>query len=45
MWKIGKRYNAERIGERAKPCPTLMSILKKGEEKLFQRFLVFMPTR
>ena len=35
MWKISKRYNAERIGKRAEPCPTSMSILKNGEEKLF----------
>jgi len=36
---------AERIGERTEPCPTLMSILKKEEEKSFQRYLVFLPTR
>ena len=44
MWRIGERYNTERIGERAKPCPTPISTLKK-EEKLFQRYLVFLPTR
>jgi len=42
---MGERYNTERIGERAKPCPTPISTLKKGEEKLFQRYLVFLPTR
>ena len=45
MWKMGKRYNTKRIGERAEPCSTPMSKLKKGEEKLFQRYLVFLPTR
>jgi len=42
---MDKRYNAKRIGERAEPYPTSMSKLKKGEEKLFQRYLVFLPTR
>jgi len=42
---MSKRYNAERIGERAKFCPTPMSTLKKEEEKLFQRYLVFLCTR
>ena len=45
MWKIGEKYKAERIGERAKPCLTPISTLKKGEEKSFQRYLVFLPTR
>ena len=45
MWKIGNRYNANRIGERAKPWPTPTSILKKGEKKLFQKYLVFYFTR
>jgi len=35
---MGKKYNTERIGERAEPCPTPMSTLKKGEEQLFQRY-------
>ena len=45
MWKMGKRYNAERIGKRAEPYPTPMSTLKKEEEKSFQRYLVFLSTR
>ena len=45
IWKIDERYNTERIGKRAEPCPTPMSTLKKGEEKLFQRYLVFLSTR
>ena len=45
MWKIGERYNTEKIGKRAEPCPTSMSTLKKGEEKLFQRYLVFLSIR
>ena len=35
MWKIRERYKAKSIGERAEPCPTPMSMLKKGKEKLF----------
>ena len=31
--------------ERVEPCPTPMSTLKKGEEKVFQRYFVFLPTR
>jgi len=27
--------------ERVEPCPTPMSKLKEGEEKLFQRYLFF----
>ena len=47
MWKIDNKYNANRIGERAKPwpTPTPTSILKKGEKKLFQKYLVFYFTR
>jgi len=30
-----ERYEVERIGERADPCLTLTSTLKKEEEKLF----------
>jgi len=43
--KIGERYKAEKIGKRDDPCPTPMSILKNGEEELFQRYLVFLPIR
>jgi len=28
-------YKADRIGEKVEPCPTTMSILKEGDEKLF----------
>lgn len=35
IWKIGKRYKAEKIGERADSCLIPISTLKKGEEKLF----------
>jgi len=45
MWKIGNRYNANRIGERAEPWSTPTLILKKGEKKLFQKYLVFCSTR
>jgi len=33
------------MGERVEPCPKPMSTLKKGEEKLFQRYFVFLLTR
>ena len=29
MWKTEEIYKAEKIGERAKPCPMPMSTLKK----------------
>ena len=45
MWKTSNKYNADRIKERAKPWLTPMLTLKKGEEKLFQEYLVFLPTR
>ena len=45
MWKMSERYKAERTGERAESCLTLISMLKKGEEKSFQRYLVFLPTK
>jgi len=35
MCSRGERYKAERMGERAEPCTTPMSMLKNGEEKLF----------
>ena len=38
MWRKGARYEAERIGDRAEPCPTPTSTLKNGEEKLFQKY-------
>ena len=34
IWKIGERYKAERIEERADPCPTPILTLKKRKEKL-----------
>ena len=35
MWKIEEIYKADKMGERAKPCPMPTSILKNREEKLF----------
>ena len=43
--KTSNKYNTNRIGEKAEPWLTPISILKKGEEKLFQKYLVFLPTR
>jgi len=45
MWKIGERYKADKMGERAKPCLTPILILQKGEEKLFYKYFVFLPIR
>ena len=35
IWNIEERYKIERIRERVNSWPTLTSILKKREEKLF----------
>ena len=45
IWKTGERYKAERIRERIDLWPTPISTLEKREEKLFQKYLVFLPTR
>ena len=44
IWKTGKRYNTDKIGERAELCPISISILKR-EEKLFQKYFVSLPTK
>ena len=33
------------MGGKAEPCPTPMLTQKEGEEKLFQRYFVFLPIR
>jgi len=45
IWKTGIKYRADQMGKRAEPWPTPTLILKNGEEKLFQKYLVFLPTR
>ena len=45
MWRKETRYRAERIGERAEPYPTPTLTLKNREEKLFQKYCVFLPMR
>jgi len=40
-----ERYKAKKMEERAEPCPTPISMLKNGEEKLFQKYCVFLLTR
>ena len=45
IWKIREKYNAERIGESTEPWPTPMSMQKKGEVKLFQKYCVFLPIK
>jgi len=42
---MGERYKTKRIGERTEPCPIPISILKRGEKKSFQRYLVFLSTK
>jgi len=44
IWKIGEKYKADRIGNRAKPYTTSTLILKEEEEKLFQRYFIFLST-
>ena len=45
MWKTEKRYNTDKIRNRAELCltPTLTS--KREEEKLFQGYFAFLSTR
>ena len=33
------------MGDKAEPCPIPTLTLKKEEEKLFQRYFVFLPTK
>ena len=33
------------MGDKAEPCPMSMLAQKKGEEKLFQRYFVFLSTK
>ena len=40
---IGVIYIAEMIGERTEPCPTPMLVLKGGNEKPFQVYVVDLP--
>ena len=35
IWRIGKRYKADNMGESMEPHPTPMSTLKEGDKKLF----------
>ena len=44
IWKIGEKYKADRIGDKAEPYTTPILILKKEEEKLFQRYFIFLST-
>ena len=45
IWKTGNKYRANKIGKSTEPCPISTLTSKKGKEKLFQRYLVFLPTR
>jgi len=35
IWRTEAKYNADKMEDRAEPCPTPTSTLKKKEEKLF----------
>jgi len=35
LWRTEAKYKADKMEERAEPCPTPMSTLKKKDEKLF----------
>jgi len=41
VWKIGEKYKADKIGDKTEPYLILISILKRKEEKLFQKYFVF----
>jgi len=43
--KIGERYKANKIGDKMELCLIPTSILKRKEEKLFQKYFVFILTR
>jgi len=43
--KTKEKYNTDKIGDRVKPCPTSTLTSKRGEEKLFQDYFAFLPTR
>ena len=45
IWKTGNKYGANKMGKRAKSWPTPMLSSKNREEKLFQKYLVFLSTR
>jgi len=43
--KMWKTCNTDKIGDRVELYLTPTSTLKRGEEKLLQRYFVFLPTR
>jgi len=45
MWKTEKRYNTDKIRDKAELCLTLTLISKREEEKLFQEYFAFLSTR
>ena len=42
---MGERHKADKMGDKAELCLTLISTLKREEKKLFQRYFVFLSTR
>ena len=45
IWKIGERYKANKMEGKVESCLTPILTLKDREEKLFQKYLVFLFTR
>ena len=45
IWRNRDKYKVERIEERADPYPTSTLTLNWEEEKLFQKYLVFLSIR
>ena len=45
IWKMGERYRTDKMGNKADPCPIPTSTLKNGEEKLFHKYWIFLPTK
>ena len=42
---MGERYRTDKMGNKADPCPIPTSTLKNGEEKLFHKYWIFLPTK
>ena len=45
IWKTDNKYKADKIGKKAESWLTPMFTSKNGEEKSFQKYLVFISTR
>ena len=45
IWRTRAKYKADKMEDKVDTYPTLMLMLKNEEEKLFQKYQVFLPTR